>query len=198
MKRLVVATRNEGKVREIAAILADLPVEVVSLAKYPDFPETPETGVSFAENAVQKARAAAQYTGELALADDSGLVVEALGGQPGIYSSRYAGDDASDEDRYQKVLSLMQDVPDEKRSARFVCAAAVAFRHDVTVVHGACEGVITRSPRGTQGFGYDPIFFVPELGRTMAELPPDEKNRISHRARAVEKAKAVLRKMMGE
>ena len=198
MRRLVVATRNEGKVREIAAILSDLPVEVVSLFEYPDYPETPENGVSFAENAVLKARAAANYTSEISLADDSGLVVEALGGQPGIYSSRFAGEDASDEERYRKVLSLMQDVPDEKRTARFVCAAVVAVGGDVTVVHGACEGVIAHSPRGTQGFGYDPIFFIPELGRTMAELSPEEKNRISHRARALEKAKAVVRGMLGE
>lgn len=177
-------------------MLADLPVEVVSLAEYTDFPETPEMGETFAENAMQKAREAAEHTGELSLADDSGLVIDALGGQPGVYSSRFSGEGASDEDRYLKVLDLMQNVPDEERAARFVSAVAIAEDGHVTVVEGTREGVIARSPRGTQGFGYDPVFYLPELGCTMAELPLEEKNRISHRARALEKAKAELRRLI--
>jgi len=193
VKKLVVATRNPGKAREIAAMLSDLPVEVVSLADYPDYAEPPETGETFVQNAVEKARSAAEHTGQLALADDSGLVIDALGGQPGVYSSRFAGEGASDEQRCEKVLRLMQDVPNGNRSARFVCALAIAWPDgEVTVVEGTCEGVITRYARGTYGFGYDPIFFLPELGRTMAELPPEEKNRISHRARAMVKAREHL------
>jgi XTP/dITP diphosphohydrolase len=156
-------------------------------------PESRETADSFAGNAAIKALAAANHTGELAIADDSGLVVDALGGAPGVYSSRFAGEGATDEERNAKVLDLMKDVPDDKRTARFVAVAAVAEPGRlIGTAEGAIEGTITREPRGTNGFGYDPIFYIPELGRTMAELSPEEKNEISHRGKAFRAAKAIL------
>ena len=190
---IVLATRNAGKIREMRAILADLPVRVESLAEHPQVPEVEETGATFAEKAELKARAVAAATGRVAVADDSGLVVDALDGAPGVYSSRFAGPDASDEEKNEKVLALMRDVPEEQRTARFVAAIAVA-RPDGTVrtVTGACEGSIAHAPRGEQGFGYDPIFRVAGTGRTMAELPAVEKNRISHRAHALAQARDVL------
>jgi len=194
--RLVVATRNPGKTREIAAILSDLPLEIVSISDYPSISEIPETGRTFAENAALKALHAARETGEMALADDSGLVIDALEGAPGILSSRFAGEGATDEERCSKVLELMRGVPSERRTARFVCAAALAHGEEVRLVEGICEGIIADSPGGTCGFGYDPIFYIPELGRTMAELEPDEKNRISHRARALSKMRDILRDIL--
>jgi len=195
---IVLATRNQKKLRELKALLADMPVEVLSLSDFPDAPEVEETGVTFAENAQSKARAAALATGRIALADDSGLEVDALGGRPGVLSNRFAGPDASDRDKYLLVQEMMKDVPDEERSARFRAAVAVASPDGrVSVVEGACEGTIAREPKGDGGFGYDPIFYLPDLGRTMAELSPDEKNRISHRGKALRAAKQILREMLG-
>ncbi len=191
--RLVLATRNANKVREIRQILADLPVEVCSLLDYRSVPDVEETGTTFAENAVLKARAAAEATGEVAMADDSGLAIDALDGAPGVYSNRFAGPDATDRDKIDKVLALLRDVPAERRTARFVAAVAVASPDGrVETVAGTCEGRIGFAPRGEHGFGYDPIFLLPELGLTMAELTDEEKNRISHRARAVTQAREVL------
>ena len=193
MKDLVLATRNPKKVEEIKALLADVPVRILSLRDFPDVPETPETGATFAENAELKAKAAALATGKPALADDSGLEVDALAGQPGILSNRFAGPEADDRDKYMRVLELMEGIPDEQRIARFRAAVAVATPDGETVVvKGACEGLIAREPKGEYGFGYDPIFYLPELGKTMAELPPEEKNRISHRAKALRAAKSLL------
>lgn len=190
MRRLVIATRNEGKLPEVVAVLAGLGYEVVSLAAYPDAPEVDETGSTFVENAILKAVAYACHTGELTLADDSGLVVDALDGAPGVFSSRFA---PSDPERNAKVLELMKDVPDERRTARFVCAIAVAEPDGgVQTCEGRVEGVISREPRGTHGFGYDPIFYLPDYGRMMAELSRDEKNAISHRGRALAKARSLL------
>ncbi len=175
----------------MAALLADLPYEVVSLADYPDAPEVEETGVTFIENATIKAKAYAKFTGELTLADDSGLEVDALDGAPGVYSSRFA---PSDPERNAKLLDMMKDVPDEQRTARFRCAIAIAAPSgDVRTCDGAVEGTIARERKGTNGFGYDPIFYVPELGKHMAELTADEKNAISHRGKALEKAKGLLK-----
>lgn len=198
MHEIVLATRNRKKVDELRALLADMPVRVLSLSDFPDLPETPETGVTFAENAEIKAKAAAHATGRIALADDSGLEVDALGGQPGVYSNRFAGPGATDRDKYERVLDLLEGVPDEKRTARFRAAVAISTPDGETVVvEGTCEGRIAHEPRGEGGFGYDPVFFLPELGRTMAELTPDEKNSISHRGKAMRAAKDVLREMVG-
>ena len=192
-QEVVTATRNPGKFREIKAILSSLPLKFLSLEDFPDLPEVVEDGATFAENAGKKARTIADLTGRLAIADDSGLVVDALQGRPGVFSSRYAGEKATDRQRCQKLLEEMASIPEGKRQARFVCAMAVALPHGrMEVVEGECRGWITSAPRGKRGFGYDPIFFVPEFGKTMAELEPEEKNRISHRGRALERLKVVL------
>ncbi len=190
MKRLVVATKNPGKAREFAEILADLPYEVVGLDAYPNAPDIEETGATFVENAVLKATKYARFTRELTVADDSGLEIDALDGAPGIKSSRFAPTDA---DRIQKVLDLLKNVPDERRTARFRCAVAIAWPDKrVETCEAKVEGTIAHEPRGDKGFGYDPIFIVTELGKRMAELEPEEKNAISHRGRALRAAKKVL------
>lgn len=197
VKTLVLATRNPGKVREMRALLADLPVVVQSLADYPQVPEIAETGTTFAENATLKARAVAAATGHLALADDSGLEVDALDGAPGVYSSRFAGPDATDADRNALLLEKLRDVPAPQRTARFVAAVAIATpAGELHLTQATCEGRIACQPRGEHGFGYDPIFLLPERGQTMAELSPEEKNQISHRARAVAQAREILRTLV--
>lgn len=190
---LVVATRNQKKLKELQELLADMPVEVRLISEFPDAPDVEETGITFAENAELKAVSAAQATGHVALADDSGLEIDALGGKPGVMSNRFAGPGASDSDKYMLVLNLMQGIPDEHRSARFRAAVAIATPEgEVVVVEGKCEGMIAHEPSGEGGFGYDPIFYIPELGKTMAQLGSDEKNRISHRGHALRAAKKVL------
>ncbi|NPD29052.1 RdgB/HAM1 family non-canonical purine NTP pyrophosphatase [Corallococcus exiguus] len=182
--RLLFATGNAGKLRELRALVGDS-VEVVSLKDLPPVPEPVEDGATFEENAVKKAREYSEATGLPALADDSGLCVDALDGQPGVLSARYApGDDKA---RYEKLLTELADVPDEKRTASFRCALALVTGKgdEARVEVGRCEGVILRAPKGTNGFGYDPVFQVEgEGGRSMAELAPEEKSRVSHRARA--------------
>jgi XTP/dITP diphosphohydrolase len=193
MTEIVIATRNRGKIREIEAVLHSFPYKLLSLTDFPDMPEIVEDGKTFLENAIKKARMVALYTHRLAVADDSGLVVEALQGRPGVLSSRYAGEGATDEKRYRKLLQEMIGVPLDQRQAVFVCAMAVATPSGrIHTVEGECRGSITFEPRGKYGFGYDPVFFVPEFAKTMAELEPDVKNRISHRARALEKLKPLL------
>ncbi|MDI6827052.1 MAG: XTP/dITP diphosphatase [Armatimonadota bacterium] len=197
MREIVIATRNRKKVEEIRAMLSELPIRILSLADFPELPEPQETGKTFAENAEIKALAAAKATGKIALADDSGLEVDALGGQPGVLSNRFAGQGASDRDKYMLVLRMMEGVPDEKRTARFRAAIAIA-RPDgcVVVVEGTCEGLIAHEPKGEYGFGYDPIFYLPDIGKTMAELTSEEKNKISHRAKAIQAAKLLLLKLV--
>jgi len=199
MRRLVIATKNPGKAREMARALVGVLYEIVSLADYPDAPEVVETGATFIENAILKATAYAGYTGELTLADDSGLEVDALDGAPGVLSSRFA---PTDLERNSKLLALLKDVPDGSRTARFRCAVAIAEPSPpltkggpggVQTCEGTVEGVIAREPKGTNGFGYDPVFYLPDLGRHMAELTSSEKNAISHRGKALEKAKKMLR-----
>jgi XTP/dITP diphosphohydrolase len=195
---LIVATRNPGKLREIQALLADLPVRVVPLPE--DAPEVEETADTFAGNAELKARAAAGHGGANAwsLADDSGLEVDALNGAPGVYSARYAGPGATDEANVEKLLAELHGVPDEARTARFRCAMALlAPDGRLWIVDGTCGGRITFAPRGTNGFGYDPVFLLPHLGCTMAELPPEEKNRLSHRAQALAKVAELLCDLLG-
>lgn len=189
----MLATRNQGKVSELEQLLAGTGIAVVSLAAFPAAPEVEETGETFAANALLKAQAAARHTGLVALADDSGLEVDALGGRPGVYSARFAGPHASDADNNRKLLDLLASVPDAQRTCRFRSAVAIVRpdgRSDVA--EGACEGRVLHSPRGTDGFGYDPLFLVPELGKTFAELSIDEKNQISHRGRALRLALELL------
>ena len=190
---VVIATRNSGKLREIRAILAPLELKILSLRDFPEIPEIIEDGQTFEENAVKKAAAVARQTGRMAIADDSGLAVDALQGRPGVFSSRYAGERATDAERYQKLLKEMTGTPQEKRGAAFICAMAVASPKGKTEsVEGQCRGEIAFAPKGSHGFGYDPVFYLPERGKTMAELEPEVKNRISHRAQALEKLKQVL------
>ena len=190
---IVVATRNPGKLKEIEAILAVDSARFLSLKDFPGIPEVIEDGNTFAENALKKARTVARLTGRIAVADDSGLTVDALQGRPGIYSSRYAGENASDEDRCRKLLKELESIPEGKRGGAFVCAAAVASpRGNADVVEAKWQGTITFAPRGANGFGYDPIFYIPEMEKTVAELDPTVKNKFSHRAQALEKLKHVL------
>jgi XTP/dITP diphosphohydrolase len=190
---LLLATRNKNKVKELQALLAEMPVRVISLLDYPDLPDTPETGTTFAENAEIKSKAAAAATGKISLADDSGLAVDALGGKPGVYSNRFAGPDASDLDKCLKIISMMEGISDELRTARFKAAIAITVPDGETVVvEGTCEGRISRWPHGENGFGYDPIFYLTELDATMAEISADHKNAISHRGKALRRAKDVL------
>ena len=190
MQVLVVATHNRGKLREYRTLLADLSVQCIHL---PDLgiAEEPEEGpIGFAENAALKALFYANRSGHLTLADDSGLEVDALGGDPGVRSARYSGIGRTDKERYELLLARLAHIPPKARTARFRCAIAAAKPTQVLfTVEGSCEGVIAVHPRGHHGFGYDPVFYMGEHGCTMAQLPPELKNRISHRARA---AQAVL------
>ncbi len=193
--RLLVATSNQGKLREIRRLLSDIDVCVVGLEDYPGVILPPETGDSFSANAVAKAQAAAQLSRCPAVADDSGLEVEALGGEPGVRSARYAGEEADDAANNRLLLARLQG--ENSRSARFVCALAYCLPgHLPHVVVGECCGEILDVPRGTNGFGYDPLFYLPELGKTLAELTVDDKNRISHRASALQVAKPGLVAML--
>lgn len=183
MSRLLIATNNQGKVKEIKAILGGFYDEIVSLKDAGISLEVVEDGDSFEANAIKKAREAADVAGCDALADDSGLCVDALGGAPGIYSARYAGDNATDSQNNEKLLRVLDGITN--RSARFVSVVALVSGGSVTTAHGEVCGVIANAPSGGGGFGYDPLFFVPELGQTFAEIPPEIKNGLSHRARAL-------------
>jgi XTP/dITP diphosphohydrolase len=198
-REILVATTNPGKVRELRALLG-AQVEWKSLADFPGIPEVKEDGATFAENARKKALGYAQATGLWTLADDSGLVVDALDGAPGVNSARFSGDRPKGADRklldrrnMEKLLSLLQDVPAEKRTARFVCCLCLASPEKVLLeTRGTLEGRIATEPAGTGGFGYDPVFFVPRLGRTVAQLGAEEKNAISHRGNAMRALKPLL------
>ncbi len=196
-RKVVIATRNRGKIRELQALLEDLGLELVSVGDIEGVPEVVEDGATFLENAVKKAVEVARATGLAAIADDSGLEVDALGGRPGVYSARYAGEGASDEDNYRKLLKELEGIPEKERTARFKCVM-VAARPDGTHIwtEGACEGVIASEPKGSQGFGYDPVFYLPDKGRTMAQLSKEEKNAISHRGRAMRRLKEMLREFL--
>ncbi|MEA3345820.1 MAG: XTP/dITP diphosphatase [Chloroflexota bacterium] len=195
--KLLIATRNRGKLREYEALLAGLELQLVDLTEMGISLEVEETGETFEENAVLKARAYAQASGLLTLADDSGLEVDALGGEPGVRTARYGGRGASDEDRYRLLLRRLEGVPKGERGARFRCVIAIATPDgELHTAEGVCEGCIAFQPRGSHGFGYDPVFFVPEYGCTMAQLPPEVKNRISHRARAAEGAREILHRLL--
>jgi XTP/dITP diphosphohydrolase len=193
LRKLLVATGNRGKLREINDLLEGLTVEVVSLACFPKITEPEETGDTFAANALLKAEYYHNQTGLTAIADDSGLGVDALDGRPGIYSARYGGPNANDVDRYKKLLQELQDVPTDKRSARFVCVAAIVGNGIRQTFTGTAEGQILRAPRGDGGFGYDPVFYYPALVKTFAELTREEKSTVSHRGKAIAQLTAFLR-----
>lgn len=197
INQIVLATHNSDKRVEIAALLSDLGMTVRSLAEFPQAPEVIEDGKTCEANAIKKARAIADYTGLTAVADDTGLEVDALGGRPGVYAARYAGAQVSYEDNWKKLLCELDGVPFEQRGARFLTVVAIASpaREYVETVEGVLNGVIAQRPAGSGGFGYDPVFLIPELGKTLAELTPSEKNRISHRAQAFVKAKAILQRL---
>ncbi len=197
---LVLATNNRHKAAELQALLSDVGVRIRTLAEFPDAPEVVEDGTTCEANAIKKATAIANHTGLPAMADDTGLMVEALGGRPGVYAARYAGEQATYEDNCRKLLGELQGVPVAKRGARFVTVVAFVPRPGVQaqVVEGALDGVIAEQPAGTHGFGYDPVFVVPELGKTLAQLTSEEKNRISHRARALAKVREILQTMNAE
>lgn len=193
--KIVLASSNAGKVREFNELLESSGIEVVPQSVY-GVPDIEETGLTFVENAILKARNAAQHTGLAAIADDSGLEVDALDGAPGIYSARYAGEDASDESNLLKLIDALKDTPDAGRGARFQCLM-VYMRHaaDPTprIVQGTWDGSILHAPRGTNGFGYDPVFHVPEQHCSSAELAPEVKNRLSHRGQALRQLISLLR-----
>ncbi len=196
--KLVLATRNKGKIAEIKEILADFQeIELLSLADFPDLPKIEETGTTFKENAILKAKTIAKLTGHLTLADDSGLTVEYLNGAPGVYSARYAGENATDAENNTKLLKALEGVPWEKRKAAFVCVIALCSpQGECHTCEGRCEGIIALEPKGSYGFGYDPLFYVPAYGKTMAELGSEIKNQISHRAMALKALKPLLKKIL--
>lgn len=205
VRTIVLATRNPGKLKEIRAVLADLPVRIAGLEEFPPVPEPEEHGLTFADNARDKALYYAVATGQWCLADDSGLVVDAIGGEPGVHSARYAaaecppGSDRHtiDQANNRKLLNALKDIPDALRTARFVCCLALADGdHVILEASDTMEGRICHKPSGYNGFGYDPLFFIDSHGCTTAELPSDEKNRISHRGKALRKFASLLKERM--
>jgi len=195
MSKLLLATNNQAKVREYRSLLQSLPYELVTLAEQGITTIVNEVGKSLEENARLKATLLAAESRLLALADDSGLEVDVLGGEPGRLSARYAGENASDEDRVNYLLLRLKGVPREKRTARFRCVIAIATPDgEVEFCSGECQGFITFEPRGEQGFGYDPLFYLPELDKTMAELPLEIKNQVSHRGQAAKKVYQMLKR----
>lgn len=195
--KVVFASRNKGKIRELKALLYGMNVDISSLADYPGVPDIVEDGASFLENALKKARTISRYTGAMVIADDSGLEVRGLEGAPGIYSARYAGEGSTDEENNRKLLKALRNVSGEKRGAAFRCVL-VLYRPDDTyeTFEGTLEGSIALELEGTEGFGYDPVFYLTEFGKTVAQLDPEIKNRISHRAMAFAKLKKSLQKQI--
>jgi XTP/dITP diphosphohydrolase len=195
MEKLIIASKNKGKINEIKDILKELPFEIISMqdAGY-DF-EIEENGKTFDENAMLKAQALFQHTGCRVLADDSGLEIDFLNGAPGIYTARFAGEQASQQEKNAKITGLLSGVDSAYRTARFVCSIAFVSREVSFTVNGAVEGIIAEKPDGAAGFGYDPIFFMPEYAKTMAQLPESSKNKVSHRARALNKLREELERI---
>ncbi|MBS4194865.1 XTP/dITP diphosphatase [Lederbergia citri] len=195
-KQVIIATKNKGKAKEFEELFSALNVETLTLLDLDNAPDVEETGNTFEENATIKAEAISNMTGKIVIADDSGLVIDELDGRPGIYSARYAGEHKNDEENIDKVLLEMKDVPDKKRTARFFCALAVSGPNmDTMVVTGKCEGKILTERKGANGFGYDPIFFAIDPGKPMAELSSEEKNKISHRAAALNNLKPIINEL---
>jgi XTP/dITP diphosphohydrolase len=197
VKEVVVATRNKDKIKEIKKILKDLDIKILGLDKFSNLPEVVESGKTFEENASKKARIISKFTHRLTIADDSGLVVDFLGGRPGVRSSRFAGNNSDYAKNNAKLLKLLHKVPFSKRKARFVCVISMARDGRVLeVVKGTCSGKIGFRTKGKTGFGYDPLFISPRYGKTFAELGPKIKNRISHRYRALKKAKNTIKRLL--
>ena len=197
MRQLVIATKNEKKLHELRRYLKALKADVVSLKDFPDAPRIVENGRNFKENAAKKALIISRFMNGLALADDSGLVVAALGGQPGVKSSRFAGPRKSDRANTRKVLKLLGGLPLNNRKARFICAVAIADKgRIVKLIEQSCSGLIAFEPRGRHGFGYDPVFLIPKYGRTFGEMGLKAKDRMSHRSKALKRARAFLRKYL--
>ncbi|MDR3048233.1 MAG: XTP/dITP diphosphatase [Elusimicrobiota bacterium] len=194
MKELILSTGNKHKIEEIRDILKDLPIKITPISDFPQFPHTIEDGDTLAQNAVKKAKEAAAFFNKWAIADDTGLEVEALNGAPGVYSARYAGESCSYEDNNKKLLKELSGLPKEKRKACFKCAIAMANPNgQIWTAEGRIDGIIGKSQSGANGFGYDPIFFVEEYNKSFAELSPQVKNQISHRAKALQKMKEKLK-----
>jgi XTP/dITP diphosphohydrolase len=194
--KILLATQNLGKVKELQGLLQGEDIKVISLLEVEDWQEVEETGETFAENAALKAREAAKRTGLISIADDSGLEVDALNGAPGVYSARYSGEPKDDERNNAKLLDELEAVPEEQRTARFRCALVVASpKGEEFLTEGTIEGRILKERRGKEGFGYDPLFYLPDFGRTMAELNLSQKNKISHRAQAFQKAIPILKEL---
>jgi XTP/dITP diphosphohydrolase len=196
-RQLVIATGNRKKGVEMATLLRETGLEILTLADFPDAPqEVPETGSTYMENAEIKAVSAAQATGRVCIADDAGLEIDALDGQPGLYSKRFLGEETPFPEKMAHILQMLKDIPEERRGCRFYCAVAIATP-DAKVYRctGVCEGRVGYAMRGSYGFGYDPIFLLPELGKHMAELPPEEKHKISHRGKALACARETLRQI---
>jgi XTP/dITP diphosphohydrolase len=192
MKKVIFATKNKGKIKEIQAVLGDS-YEVVTMEEAGITVDVDETGTTFEENAVIKAEAIAKICGEVVLADDSGLEIDYLNGEPGIYSARYMGHDTSYDIKNKSLIDRLEGVPEDKRTARFVCAVAAAIPgKETVVVKGTMEGIIGYEIKGENGFGYDPIFVLPQYGKTSAEISPEEKNKISHRGKALRMIKEKL------
>lgn len=191
--QLVLATNNRDKVKEIRHLLDDLPVTILTADDFLEFPDPEETGTTLVENAVLKARAIAQFCDLPALADDSGLEVDALNGAPGVYSSRYAGENVTYKDNYTKLLLSLAGVPQEQRTARFRCVMALVWEDgSVETVEGVAEGIITTTVQGDRGFGYDPVFFYPPLNKCFSEMSLEEKNQVSHRGKALQAARELI------
>ncbi len=194
--KILIATRNIGKINEIGDLLQNISIELLSLNSLSELPDVVEDGETFEENALKKARVVALSTGIAALADDSGLCVDALNGRPGVLSARYAGEGASDGEKCARILEEMKDIPDALRAARFICVLALVTPDGgEQLFKGVCEGKIIREMRGAAGFGYDPIFYHPGSGRTFAEMGSEEKNRVSHRGRALREFRNYLTKL---
>ena len=199
MRELVVATRNAGKIRELELLLKGVVERVLPIGSFPDIPDVDEDGATFAENAVKKARLAAQATGLPALADDSGLMVDALGGRPGVFSARFAGEGADDSANNRKLLTELAGIPSSGRSAAFHCVLAFCLPDGTCrTFEGRLPGILLKEQQGEGGFGYDPLFLVPEYGQTLAQLPLEIKNRISHRGRALEEFRRYLEETGGK
>lgn len=199
MKEIFIATNNKGKAKDFEALFHPLGIEVKTLADLPEAIDVEETGVTFEENAILKAEEVAKRFNTFVIADDSGLEVDALDGEPGVYSARYAGEAKDDEANIDKVLTQLENVPTQERTARFRCVLAVAAPGIETVtIDGSCEGLITTERIGTEGFGYDPIFYVPKYERTMAQMTAEEKGKISHRGQAIKKLRPQLAPLLKE
>lgn len=193
------ATKNRGKEREIKSALKGLGIQIISLNSFPSAPMIEEGGEDFSENALKKARFYSKYFGEIVIADDSGLEVDILKGRPGVYSARYSGDDASERENNRKLLREMEGVPISKRGARFKCIIAIVSPDGrEEIVEGSCRGKIGLKEVGRKGFGYDPLFILPKYGKTMAQLSIKEKNRVSHRGKALKKLRRILPRFLSQ